>query len=276
VNRITTNGLGFRVASTIPEPSTLLLAALAGLGLLWRRRGLLCPTMFATVFGVALTGSANAVTIKTVAVGNPGNAHDPATGDLYGGVGYEYRIGKHEVTIGQYTEFLNAVAADDTYSLYNASMATDLNIAGIARSGSAGNYAYSVIGSPNRPVTYVSWGDAARFANWLHNGQPTGSQNASTTEDGAYTLNGATLAIALNAVQRNAGAKWFIPTENEWYKAAYYQPVGQGGDADSYWAYPIPTPTSRPERRLTTHGSEISTGTTMRRTATTTALPSRV
>jgi hypothetical protein len=132
-----------------------------------------------------------AATIETVAVGNLGNASDPTTGNLYGGVSYDYRIGKYEVTVGQYTEFLNAVADTDTYSLYNGSMASDLNIAGIARSGVSGSYTYSVIGSTNHPIAYVSWGDAARFANWLHNGQPSGAQGPSTTETGAYALNGA-------------------------------------------------------------------------------------
>jgi formylglycine-generating enzyme required for sulfatase activity len=42
-------------------------------------------------------------------------------------------------------------------------------------------------------------------------------------------------------VTRNAGAKWFIPSENEWYKAAYYQPAAKGGDADSYWSQPMKT-----------------------------------
>jgi formylglycine-generating enzyme required for sulfatase activity len=42
-------------------------------------------------------------------------------------------------------------------------------------------------------------------------------------------------------VTRDAGARWFIPTENEWYKAAYYQPAAQGGDADGYWALPMKT-----------------------------------
>jgi sulfatase modifying factor 1 len=180
--------------------------------------------------------SASAVTIAWTPVGNPGNAND-STG--YGSVGYSYSIDKYDVTVGQYTAFLKSVAATDTYGLYNPSMATDLNIAGIAQSGSSGSYAYGVIGSSaNLPITYVSWGDAARFSNWLQNGQPglggpAVPQNASSTEDGAYTLNGAISAAALNAVTRNAVATIFIPSENEWYKAAYYNPAG------SYNQYPF-------------------------------------
>ena len=178
-----------------------------------------------------------AVTIPTVPVGNAGNANDAATGG-YGGVNYAYSIGKTEVTMGQYTEFLNSVAATDTYGLYSTWMADLVYIAGITRNGVPGNYSYSVVGSAQRPVSYVSWGDAARFANWLHNGQPTGLQDASTTEDGAYSLNGATTDAELLAVSRNSGAKWFLPTENEWYKAAYHKNDGVTGN---YWSYPTST-----------------------------------
>jgi MYXO-CTERM domain-containing protein len=181
---------------------------------------------------------ARAITIPTVPVGNAGNTGDVQNDGTFGAVAYNYRIGTTEVTVGQYTDFLNALAATDTYALYNTSMATNLNIAGIARSGSSGSYTYSVIGSPNKPVTYVSWGGAARFANWLHNGQPTGAQDAGTTEDGAYTLNGATSNAALNAVSRNSGATWFIPSEDEWYKAAYHKNDGVTGN---YWHYPTST-----------------------------------
>src|SRR5436853_6964083 len=79
--------------------------------------------------------SASAITIETVPVGNVGNANDPATGNLYGGVSYAYNIAKLEVTVGQYTASLNAVAASDTFSLYDTNMASAANVARIARSG---------------------------------------------------------------------------------------------------------------------------------------------
>jgi formylglycine-generating enzyme required for sulfatase activity len=181
--------------------------------------------------------------IEMVKVGNAGNAVDPSDGDSntggtqnFGAVAYEYSIGKYEVTLTQYTAFLNAVAATDTHALYNSSMATDLNIAGITQSGSSGSFVYSVIGDGARPVTYVSWFDAARFCNWLHNGRPSGAQDATATENGAYPLNGATSGGL--TITRNPGAKFWIPSEDEWYKAAYHQPSGQGGDGDNYWLYP--------------------------------------
>ncbi len=205
---------------------------------------------FATVAVVALgitslaLPNARAVTIDMVPVGNAGNANDPATGNVYGGVNYSYQIGKYDVTIGQYTDFLNAVAATDTYSLYNASMGTNLNVAGIAQSGSPDSYTYSVINnggnSANRPITYVSWFDSARFANWMANGQPTGAQTSTTTENGAYNVNGATSgnAPAKNVTNPNTSAPptFYIPTENEWYKAAYFDPTLNSGSG-GYYAY---------------------------------------
>ncbi len=175
-----------------------------------------------------------------VTVGNPGNSNDPATG--YGGVSYAYQIGTYDVTIGQYAAFLNAVAQTDTYGLYNTAMDTDLNVAGIARSGTSGNYSYTVKNnggnSANRPISYVNWFSAARFSNWIANGQPTGLQSGTTTENGAYALNGATsgTAPAVNAINPNTSAApaFSLPTENEWYKAAYYDPTLVGGSGGYY------------------------------------------
>jgi len=186
-----------------------------------------------------LAAPVGAVTIDMVTVGNAGNANDTG-GSFIGAVAYNYQIGKYDVTIGQYTEFLTAVAATDTYSLYSPSMGTDGNIMGISRTGPSGSYSYSVLGSADRPITNVSWWDSARFSNWMANGQPTGAQTSTTTENGAYNVNGATSgdAVAKNAMNPNTSAAptFFIPTENEWYKAAYYSPTLNSGSG-GYYAY---------------------------------------
>jgi len=176
-----------------------------------------------------------------VQVDHPGNAAD-TTG--YGAVASTYSIGTYEVTIGQYSDFLNAVADTDVYGLYNPSMATALNSAGISRTGGSGAYVYAPINnagdSTNRPATFVSWFDVARFANWMSNGRPTGAQSATTTEDGAYTLNGVTTGatVSRNAINPNTteAPTFSIPTENQWYKAAYYSPLLNAG-AGGYYLY---------------------------------------
>ncbi len=176
------------------------------------------PSILSLALLVAASASAQTVAIEWVTVGNPGNAaqsasnrnHGATGGDGYGAVAYEYQIGKYEVTNAQYAAFLNAVALTDSYGLYNSSMSST----GIVRSGSSGSFIYSAtLELANRPVVHVSWFDAARMANWMMNGQGSGS-----TETGAYTLNGATSGIFFV----NAGAQVYIPTEDEWYKAAYY------------------------------------------------------
>jgi formylglycine-generating enzyme required for sulfatase activity len=180
------------------------------------------------------------ISYNLVTISNPGNESDVLTG--FGKVDYIYQIGKYDVTIAQYTAFLNAIAKTDTYNLYDTRMATDLNSAGINRTGAAGSYAYSVMNnggsSANRPITYITWLEAARFANWMANGQPNGAQTTSTTENGAYNLNGATSgnAAVKNSINPNTGSTptYSIPTYDEWYKAAYYSPELNNGSGGYY------------------------------------------
>ena len=164
-----------------------------------------------------------------VNIGDTGNSNDN-TG--YGSVNYVYQIAKYPVTNCEYATFLNAVASStDTYALYSIYMNNDIR-GGINRSGNSGSYTYSIKSNMgNKPVVWVDWFCAARYCNWLHNNRPTGIQNSSTTEDGAYTLNGAMGGISIS---RNVNAKYSIPTENEWYKAAYYK---GGGTNAGYWDY---------------------------------------
>jgi sulfatase modifying factor 1 len=190
-------------------------------------------------------GAVQAVVIDTVPVGNPWNTGELSGGGaggygpdrICGAVDYTYNIGKYEVTADQYKEFLNAVAKTDTYGLYNTGMASTISGSGITQSGSSGSYAYSV--DPvfvNRPVNYVSFWDACRFANWLNNGQ----QGAGTTEYGAYTLT--TSGITNNTITRNTSWQWAVTSEDEWYKAAYHDKTA--GLAATYFDYPTSSNTA--------------------------------
>lgn len=172
------------------------------------------------------------MSMEFVPVGHAGNPPDPSGTLHLGSVAEAFEIGKYEVTVAQYAEFLNATGASDPHGLYNDSGSPNMT-AFISRTGSSGSYVYTVIaGKENLPISYVSWFDAARMANWLHNGQGTGS-----TEYGAYQLQvegGVTTIIG----NRTTAARYFLPTENEWYKAAYFNPADGDVSADKYWFYP--------------------------------------
>jgi sulfatase modifying factor 1 len=178
--------------------------------------------------GDVITHGATTIDMAFVDVGSPGNAAD-TTG--YGAVDYNYRIGTYEVTAGQYTAFLNAVASTDTYNLYNPSMDSDPLGCQITRSGSSGSYTYSVAADyADRPVNFVSWEDAARFSNWLTTGD---------TETGIYdTTTWAAVTHATAASSLDVGTAYFIPTLDEWYKAAYYDPT-----TEDYFMYPTSSDT---------------------------------
>jgi len=179
--------------------------------------------------------------MSMVTVGNAGNAADTNTGSVYGAVFYSYQIGAYDVTGSQYTAFLNAVGSTDTYGLYNASMGYS-GAAQISQSGSSGSYTYAVMnGTGSLPISFVSWFDCARFSNWMSNGQPSGAQVSTTTENGAYNLvrplNGNAVAANATNPNTNLAPTYRIPLENEWYKAAYYSPDYGGAGVGGYWTY---------------------------------------
>ena len=176
---------------------------------------------------LALAKLAHAAPPKTVPVGDPGNAKD-STG--YGSVAYPYKIGKYEVTNAEYCEFLNAVAKTDRHALYDGRMASEYG--GITRSGSSGDYVYATTaGGANKPVGYVTFESCARYCNWLSNGGAKVD-----TDQGAYSISG-NQVTAPDHAELALGKKttWVISSEDEWYKAAYYDPKkrGEGG----YWSY---------------------------------------
>ena len=182
----------------------------------------------------AVVPSVSAVTFETVPIGNAGNGPDNNQFG-YGSIEYDYRVGKYEVTNAEYVEFLNGVdpAGANTLSLYNTLMSTDA-LGGIVRNSAAPNgLKYDVkAGREANPVDFVSWYDALRYTNWLHNGQGNGD-----TESGAYSLLGhRPIPSNASSIRRNPGAKWWLPSITELYKAAYHK---NDGVTSNYWDYPF-------------------------------------
>ena len=160
-----------------------------------------------------------------VLVGDSDNATDD-TG--YGSVTINYRICRYTVTNCEYAAFLNAVAKSDTYGLYNTAMAN--TVGGITRSGINGNYIYTVKANyENKPVIYVSWWDAARYCNWLHN--KVANPSTTTINSGVY---GVGPSVSGTLPLKDSAAWYWLPTEDQWYKAAYYK---GGGSNVGYWSY---------------------------------------
>ncbi len=140
------------------------------------------------------------------------------------------KVANHEITNNQYTELLNAAAKSDPNQLYNPNMAN----VGIQRSSTNGVHFYTVDSElEHYPVTYVSWFDAARYANWLANGKPSGVQDSTTTEDGVYNLSAG--ASIRNAINPNTGLPptYWLLNESEWYTSAYLN-----ADGSAIWTYP--------------------------------------
>jgi sulfatase modifying factor 1 len=186
-------------------------------------------TIAAVVLGLASVGIAQAEYPAVVAVGDAANEADTSG---YGSVKYKYKIGKYEVTNAEYAAFLSAVAVKDPNELYDRRMSN--RYGGIQRKGWYGKYSYVAIeGKGKHPVGYVTWQSAARYANWLTNGQ----EKAGDTEKGTYEFSGATAASPDHAaIAAGDTTKWVLPSENEWYKAAYYDAAKTGGAG--YWQYP--------------------------------------
>lgn len=148
----------------------------------------------------------NSYQIDFVTIGSPGNPPD-TTGDPNpaGAVSYEYRIGKYEIS---------------EQMIDKANVLGGLGITKDTR-------------GPDKPATSVSWFEAARFVNWL---------NTSSASVPAYKFNAngdfqlwtpADAGYNPNNLFRNTQARYFLPSADEWYKAAFYDT-----GASVYYDYP--------------------------------------
>jgi hypothetical protein len=151
----------------------------------------------------------NTFDIEFVPIGNPGNVADDlsANPDFAGSVPYTYRIGKFEIS----EQMIDKANAEGGLGIIKDTLGFD------------------------KPATSVSWNEAARFVNWLNTstgsspaykfaiqpGQVGYSANADIelwdSNDAGYNPNN---------LYRNRLARYFLPSVDEWYKAAYYDPTG--------------------------------------------------
>ncbi|MBL8532248.1 MAG: SUMF1/EgtB/PvdO family nonheme iron enzyme [Betaproteobacteria bacterium] len=194
-------------------------------------------SVLAGVVAAAPVAIASAATldIAMVRVGNAGNGADPLTG--LGAVPYEYYIGTTEVTNAQYAAFLNAVdpSGVNPHDLYNPNMTNATGFAVVK--GGIDLVPEAVAGSKyapkqnyaNKPVNYVSFHDAARFANWLMTGD---------TESGFYVFSDTHTLVSqgVHGPETLNGMNWVaITSHDEWYKAAFHRNDGLSGN---YYLYP--------------------------------------
>jgi len=248
-----------------PAPAALKNRLLSALGL----------AIALALVGPAASGAApvpSVLTFRTVTVGAPGNPSVgivPFTDAVYsscaevvpaekqppcqqvGGVDYRYGIGRLEVTVTQYVDFLNTVdpAGRNKYKLYSSTESgaewPKYGQIDFSAPAAAGHH-YSVAAPEwaDKPYGFANFLRSARFANSLYNGQVISKQASGAggfkyvtyrvrlsrqTETGMYDMH-------VRAMTRSHKTGFVIPSQNEWIKAAYYDP--NGGGKYSYWQYP--------------------------------------
>lgn len=181
------------------------------------------------------------------AVGNAPWAGDGTAGDRAigrGSVGYEYRIGKFEITTAQYAEFMNA-AFDRPQSEWIPHLAPPNFWGAVGTTpNTTGGLRWSVpTGNEMLPVGNVSWRMAAILCNWYHNGKSldreaflTGAYDVSTF---GYATSPQGFPQFTDQLTRSPGARYFIPTWDEHLKASHYDPNKQNSDGSTggWWTY---------------------------------------
>lgn len=157
-----------------------------------------------------------------------------------GSVNYEYRIATNELSIANWTEFVNtfAVQGDFPIELWGQpafTRSTPLNIVTDPTYGGPGRrYRYDEWRANNPLFGGIRWRDAALFCNWLHNGK---TSDAAGLWGGAYDTStwNSDGPPYTDALTHEPGAQFWIPTLDEWMKAAYWDPEHDG--LDGWWTY---------------------------------------
>lgn len=175
-------------------------------------------------------------TVNGAGVANPGYNgpwNTPENHPPRGGVNYDYRISRTEVTVGQWFEFVQAY---QPYFHGTPNERAALQATWIDYDRNSDTFSFNP--AWEHFAAQPSWNDAARFANWLTNDKVNA---AWAFESGAYDVS--TLSTGANQpindqATRSPGAKFWIPSQDEWLKATYWDSNKNGDGQGGYWAWP--------------------------------------
>lgn len=164
---------------------------------------------------------------------NPTSGIPAGSGFFFTGVNNDYRIGKYEISNGQWAKFRANIAPTLVTGYPSKAYDSDPYFTGL-----------------NFPTNYVSWYEAAQFVNYLNTSTGhtaaykfTGTQGTSNYFLGVWASGD--IGYNVSNPYRNSNAVYFLPTENEWVKAAYwngtslqtYASVGDVAPTQSGWNF---------------------------------------
>jgi len=235
---------------------------------------LLALLALAVPAGAVAKSAPSVLTFKTMQIGSPGNpavgvvpfqnaiyrncgeapkpakAQDPACQEV-GSVGYDYTLGQLEVTVGQWVKFLNTVdpAGRNKHKLYSdtesgAAWPRFGQVDYSSRAPAGRHYTAAAPDWLDKPYGFANFLRSARFANSLSNGKILETESAT---EGPYTYTTYQVRLSRQTERgmydmrkrqatRSSDVGFVIPSQDEWIKAAYYDP--RGGGTYSYWQYP--------------------------------------
>lgn len=242
------------------------------LALVARLLRMLAPLIVVAVIAPAVAGAkskAPVLTFPVAEVGSPGNPSAsivPFSDGIYpscaaapagkncltvGSVPYSYGIGELEVTVSQYVAFLNTVdpRGRNQHRLFSKDESSvawpkygQINLRSKAAPGRHYRVAYPEWA--DKPYGFANFLRTARFANSVTNGKVLSKRTkisgrftyviyrvrlSRVTERGMYDLRNP-------RTTRRRPTGFVVPSQNEWIKAAYFDPTG--GGTLSYWKYP--------------------------------------
>ena len=189
------------------------------------------------IFASPVLASPDADGYEWAVITHPGNRdtipeETPFEPDLpIGGVDYVFRIATTEVTVGQWFEFaLGYVQVYDQSDFEPYFPGRHIQ--------SSGTSVWIPDLSKVNHFAELSWQYAARYCNWLHNGKVN---ERWAFETGAYDTTTFTFdpdGTPNHQFRRSPGARYWIPSLDEWTKAAYFDPNRYGPGQEGYWMYP--------------------------------------